>query len=187
VLAAVRSGEGRDRLRRERVRPPVRLVVARGAGRNHLDVPAILTLSLTTVAIAHVTFSISYVTVIVRGRLAGFDRSIEEAGLDLGATRFQTVRLVVLPQLWPAIAASGMLVFVMSFDDFVTSFFTSGSGVPPLPVRIYSMIKFSVSPEINAIGTLMMAVTLGSLLAAGLLVRRSSRQGLRTTTPAELA
>ena len=145
-----------------------------------------LTLSLTTVAIAHITFSISYVTIIVRGRLADIDRSIEEAGLDLGATRLQTVRLVVLPQLWPAIAAAGMLVFVMSFDDFVTSFFTSGSGVPPLPVRIYSMIKFSVSPEINAIGTLMMAVTLGTLVAAILLVRRSGRRGLRPTTTAPL-
>ena len=134
------------------------------------------TLSVETVVIAHVTFSVSYVTVIVRGRLASLDSSIEEAGLDLGATRWKTVQLVILPQLWPAIAASAMLIFVMSFDDFVTSFFTSGSGVPPLPVRIYSMIKFSVSPEINAIGTTMMVITLGTVVAAIALAARSDRR-----------
>lgn len=134
------------------------------------------TLSVETVVIAHVTFSISYVTVIVRGRLASLDPAIEEAGLDLGATRWKTVQLVTMPQLWPAIAASAMLVFVMSFDDFVTSFFTSGSGVPPLPVRIYSMIKFSVSPEINAIGTTMMVITLGTVAVAIVFAARSNRR-----------
>jgi ABC-type spermidine/putrescine transport system permease subunit II len=123
-------------------------------------------LSLVTVALGHITFSIAYVTIIVRGRLAALNREVEEAAQDLGATNIQAMRLVTLPLLWPAIIASGMLVFVMSFDDFVTSFFTTGVGVEPLPVRIYSMIHYSVTPEINAVGTLMMVTTIMIVLAA---------------------
>jgi ABC-type spermidine/putrescine transport system permease subunit II len=91
---------------------------------------------------------------------------VEEAAMDLGANNVQAVRLVTLPLLWPAIIASGLLVFVMSFDDFVTSFFTTGIGVQPLPLRIYSMIHFGVTPEINAVGTLMMVITIVIVLAA---------------------
>jgi ABC-type spermidine/putrescine transport system permease subunit II len=123
-------------------------------------------LSLATVAIAHITFSIAYVTIIVRGRLAALGRDLEEAAQDLGATNLQAMRLVTLPLLWPAIIASGMLVFVMSFDDFVTSYFMSGTGTAPLPPRIYSMIHFGVTPEINAVGSLMMVITIAIVLAA---------------------
>lgn len=143
-----------------------------------------LTLSMKTIVIAHITFSISYVTVIVRGRLSALNPEAEEAAMDLGATDLQALRLVTLPALWPAILASGLLVFVLSFDDFVTSFYTTGSGTPPLPVRIYSMIRYSVSPEINAIGTLMMVITLAAVLVALLLALRS-RRGARNL--AELA
>ena len=76
-------------------------------------------LSLLTIIIAHITFSISYVTVIVRARLSALNREVEEAAMDLGATRIQTLRLVVLPALWPAILAAGLLIFALSFDDFV--------------------------------------------------------------------
>ncbi|MDQ6722625.1 MAG: ABC transporter permease [Candidatus Dormibacteraeota bacterium] len=123
-------------------------------------------LSLVTVVLGHITFSIAYVTIIVRGRLVALNREVEEAALDLGATNLGAMRLVTLPLLWPAIIASGMLVFVMSFDDFVTSFFTSGVDVQPLPLRIYSMIHFGVTPEINAVGTLMMVITIVIVLAA---------------------
>ncbi len=123
-------------------------------------------LSLTTVAIGHITFSIAYVTIIVRGRLASINAEVEEAAQDLGATNFGAVRLVTLPLLWPAIVASGMLVFVMSFDDFVTSFFTSGVGTSLLPIRIYGMIHFGVTPEVNAVGTLMMLLTVLIVLGA---------------------
>jgi ABC-type spermidine/putrescine transport system permease subunit II len=123
-------------------------------------------LSLVTVVLGHITFSIAYVTIIVRGRLAAMNREVEEAALDLGANYVDAMRLVTLPLLWPAIVASGMLVFVMSFDDFVTSFFTTGVGVEPLPLRIYAMIHFNVTPEINAVGTLMMAMTIAIVLAA---------------------
>jgi ABC-type spermidine/putrescine transport system permease subunit II len=123
-------------------------------------------LSLVTVTLGHITFSIAYVTIIVRGRLAALNREVEEAALDLGATNVGAMRLVTLPLLWPAIIASGMLVFVMSFDDFVTSFFTNGIDIQPLPLRIYSMIRFGVTPEINAVGTLMMVITIVIVLAA---------------------
>ncbi len=105
-------------------------------------------LSLLTIMLAHITFSISYVTVVVRARLASLGPEIEQAAMDLGATRMQTVRLVVLPALWPAVVAAGLLVFALSFDDFVLSFFTTGESPQPLPVRIWSAIRFGVTPTI---------------------------------------
>ena len=123
-------------------------------------------LSLTTVALGHITWSIPYVTIIVRGRLAALNAEVEEAAQDLGATNVQALRLVTLPLLWPAIIASALLVFVMSFDDFVTSYFVSGVDLQPLPIRIYTMIHFGVTPEINAIGTIMMLVTITIVLIA---------------------
>lgn len=136
-----------------------------------------LTLSPTTITIAHITWAIPYVALIVRSRIVGLDPGIEDAAKDLGATEFAALRLVVLPMLWPAIIAAGLLVFVMSFDDFVTSYFTSGAGVPPLPVAIYSMIKHGVSPEINAVGTLMMTFSVGVIVLALLLIRRRQPSG----------
>jgi spermidine/putrescine transport system permease protein/putrescine transport system permease protein len=124
-----------------------------------------LQLSLTTIILGHITFSISYVTVVVRGRLAALGQEVEHAALDLGATRWQTFRLVTLPELWPAILAAGLLVFALSFDDFVLSFFTTGESPQPLPVRIWSAIRFGVTPTINAIGSFMLAI---SLLVIGL-------------------
>jgi spermidine/putrescine transport system permease protein/putrescine transport system permease protein len=124
-----------------------------------------LQLSVFTIILAHITFSISYVAIVVRARLATMGIEAEEAAMDLGATRWQAVRMVLLPGLWPAIVAAGLLVFALSFDDFVLSFFTTGEDVQPLPVRIWSAIRFGVSPTINAIGTLMMVV---SILAIGL-------------------
>jgi ABC-type spermidine/putrescine transport system permease subunit II len=137
-----------------------------------------LPLSLMTVILGHITFSIAYVTIIVRGRLVTFNTEVEEAALDLGATNVQAIRLVTLPLLWPAVIASAMLVFVMSFDDFVTSYFTSGTGVAPLPVRIYTMIHFGVTPEINAVGTLMMVVTITIVLVALAVYTRQQRARL---------
>ena len=124
-------------------------------------------LSLLTIMLAHITFSISYVTVVVRARLASIHPEIEQAAMDLGASRLQTVRLVILPALWPAILAAGLLTFALSFDDFVLSFFTTGESPQPLPVRIWSAIRFGVTPTINAIGTLMLTI---SVLAIGLAI-----------------
>ena len=139
-------------------------------------------LSLTTITVAHITFSISYVTVVVRARLAALNPEVEHAALDLGATRVQTLRLVTIPELWPAILAAALLVFALSFDDFVISFFTTGESPQPLPVRIYSAIRFGVTPTINAIGTLMLAVSavlIGLAIALPrLLGRRESGLGV---------
>jgi spermidine/putrescine transport system permease protein len=141
------------------------------------------TLSLKTIILGHITFSISYVTVIVRARLSLLNREVEEAAMDLGATELGALRLVTLPALYPAIAASALLVFVLSFDDFVTSVFVSGAGTSPLPVRIYSLLRVGVSPEINAVGTTMIAITLFIALATlPLLVWRR-----RTEPPAAAA
>lgn len=134
-------------------------------------------LSVQTIMLAHITFSISYVTVIVRGRLAALNREVEEAALDLGATRIQTLRLVVLPELWPAILAAGLLIFALSFDDFVLSFFTTGESPQPLPVRIYSSIRFGVTPTINAIGSLMLVLSLATFALALALPRLLGRRG----------
>jgi spermidine/putrescine transport system permease protein/putrescine transport system permease protein len=135
-----------------------------------------IALSLTTIVLAHITFSISYVTVVVRGRLATLGTEIEEAALDLGATPWQAVRLVTLPALWPAILAAAMLVFALSFDDFVLSFFTTGESPQPLPVRIYSALRFGISPTINAIGTLMMVVSALFIVLAVALPRLLGRR-----------
>jgi spermidine/putrescine transport system permease protein/putrescine transport system permease protein len=144
-------------------------------------------LSFWTIVIAHITFSISYVTVVVRGRLASMGDEVEQAAMDLGATRFQSVRLVLLPGLWPAIVAAGLLTFALSFDDFVLSFFTTGEDTQPLPVRIWSAIRFGVSPTINAIGTLMMVVSITAVLLAVLIPRVFGRKesGIKVLTGQE--
>ena len=131
-------------------------------------------LSLLTIIIAHITFSISYVTVVVRARLASLNPEVEQAAMDLGATRMQTFRLVLLPALWPAVLAAGLLVFALSFDDFVLSYFTTGESPQPLPVRIWSAIRFGVTPTINAIGTLMLVISLAAV-ALALVLQRERR------------
>jgi spermidine/putrescine transport system permease protein/putrescine transport system permease protein len=135
-----------------------------------------LDLSLLTIIIAHITFSISYVTVVVRARLSALNPEIEQAAMDLGASRWQTLRLITLPELWPAIVAAGLLVFALSFDDFVLSFFTTGVDPQPLPVRIYSAIRFGVTPTINAVGTIMLVISVATILLAVLLPRLLGRR-----------
>ncbi len=127
-----------------------------------------------TVTIAHITFSLAYVVFVVRARLSGLRTDIEEAARDLGATQFGVLRLVILPQLWPAMAVSFIVVFLLSFDDFVVSFFTTGVGTPPLPVHIYGMLKRGITPEVNAIGTLMLVA---ALVLAGVGYYFSARSG----------
>jgi ABC-type spermidine/putrescine transport system permease subunit II len=134
-----------------------------------------LKLSMTTVILAEVTFSIAYVTVIVRGRLAGVALEVEEAARDLGCTPFQALRLVILPTLAPALLGAGLLVFALVFDDFVLAFFTTGVDPQPLPVRVYSSIRFGVSPAINAIGTLMLIASAVLIVAALTLPRLFNR------------
>lgn len=113
-------------------------------------------LSRYTILVAHVAFNISFVAVVVRGRLAEMDKALEEAAADLGASAWTTFRRVTLPLLTPAIVSAALLAFTLSLDDFVITFFVSGPGSTTLPVRVYSMIKFGVTPEVNAISTLML-------------------------------
>lgn len=117
-------------------------------------------LSLGTVIVAHITFCIGFVAIIVRARLAGMDESIFEAARDLGATPWQTFKLVTLPLIMPGVIAGALMSFTLSIDDFVITFFTTGAGVSTLPLQIYTMIKVAVTPEVNAVSTLLMAVTL---------------------------
>jgi spermidine/putrescine transport system permease protein len=131
---------------------------------------------LATLMIAETTFSISYVTVILRARVAELNPEVEEAAMDLGATRAQAVRLVTLPLLWPAILSAAILIFTLVFDDFVLAFFTSGVTPQPLSVRIYSAIRFGVQPSINAVGTLMLVGSLVLIALALLLPRLLGRR-----------
>jgi len=124
-------------------------------------------LNLLTVIIAHVTFCIGFVAIIVRARLAGMDESIFEAARDLGASPWNTFRLVTLPLIMPGVVAGALMAFTLSIDDFVITFFTAGVGVSTLPLQIYSMIKIAVTPEVNAISTLLMALTLVMIVVAG--------------------
>ena len=126
-----------------------------------------------SVILAHVAFQISFVALVVRTRLHGFPPSLLEAARDLGATHWQTLRWVVLPLLRPAIAAAGLIAFALSVADFVITYFTAGSGASTLPVRIYSMVKRGVTPDINALSTLMLLVTL-AVLAAGMRLQRNT-------------
>ena len=129
-----------------------------------------LTLGLISILVAHITFSIGFVAIIVRTRLAMIDESIFEAARDLGATPWQTFRNVTFPLLRPAILAGFLMSFTVSIDDFVITFFVAGVGVTTLPLQIYSMIKVAVSPEVNAVSTLLMALTLTLIAIASRLV-----------------
>ena len=123
-----------------------------------------LTLGLFSILAAHITFSIGFVAIIVRARLAGMDESLFEAARDLGATPWRTFRRVTLPLILPGIVAGYLMAFTLSIDDFVITFFVAGVGMSTLPLQIYSMIKVAVTPEVNAVSTLLMALTL-SLIA----------------------
>ena len=123
-------------------------------------------LSLATVIVAHTTFCIGFVAIIVRARLAGMDESIFEAARDLGATPWNAFRYVTLPLIMPGVIAGALMAFTLSIDDFVITFFTAGAGVPTLPLTIYTMIKIAVTPEVNALSTLLMLLTLTMIVIA---------------------
>jgi spermidine/putrescine transport system permease protein len=129
-------------------------------------------LSLVTIIISHVAFNISFVAVVVRARLVGFDRSLEEAAQDLGANELQTFWHVTLPLLMPGILGGALLAFTLSLDDFVITFFTAGVGSTTLPLRIYSMVKLGVTPEINAISTLLVLASMTLLMVSLFLQRK---------------
>ena len=135
-----------------------------------------LTLGVTTVALSHIAFNISFVAVVVRARLDQFDRTLEEAARDLYATPWRTFRKVTLPLIAPGIAAGALLALTLSLDDVVISAFTAGPGATTLPVYVFSVIRQGVSPELNAISTLMLAASI-TLVVASLALQRPQRTG----------
>lgn len=126
-------------------------------------------LGLGTLIAAHVTFNVPLVWLIVRARLKKLDPRLEDAAVDLGATRWQAFRKVTLPLLAPAIAAGALMAFVISLDCFIISFFVAGPDNTTLPVQIYSMLKFSISPEVHALSTVLFLVSMALVAAAWLL------------------
>jgi spermidine/putrescine transport system permease protein len=133
-----------------------------------------MTLGLISITLAHIAFCIGFVAIVVRSRLQGMDESLIEAARDLGATPIQAFRLITLPMIMPGLLAGALMAFTLSIDDFVITFFTAGAGASTLPLQIYSMIRIAVTPEVNAISTLLMLLTLGlimlvSKLAPGIL------------------
>jgi spermidine/putrescine transport system permease protein len=125
-----------------------------------------LTLGMLSIVLAHITFSIGFVAIVVRVALAALDERIFEAARDLGASPWQTFRYITCPLILPGVIAGSLMAFTLSIDDFVITFFTAGVGVQTLPLRIYSMIKIAVTPEVNAVSTLLMLLTLTLILLA---------------------
>lgn len=117
-------------------------------------------LGIISITLSHITFSIPFVVITVRARLAGFDKFLEEAAMDLGANRFVTFRKVTLPLIMPGVLSGAMLAFSLSIDDVVISFFTCGPGSNTLPLKIFSMVKTGVTPEVNALSTVIMLITI---------------------------
>jgi spermidine/putrescine transport system permease protein len=138
------------------------------------DAVGLLELGMTTMVLAHVTFQVPFVAIVVRARLAGMNPALQEAARDLGADSWQTFRHITLPLLGPGIAAAAMLAFTLSLDDFVVSFFTSGPGSTTLPILIYSSVKRGITPDINALSTLIVLASMGGTVLITLLRREQS-------------
>jgi spermidine/putrescine transport system permease protein len=116
-------------------------------------------LNLGAITIAHVSFSFPFVAVVVRARMASFNREMEEAARDLGAGEWRTIKDVILPHMAPSLVAGALLAFTLSLDDFVITFFTAGPDTVTFPVKVYSMVRFSVTPEVNAASTILIVLT----------------------------
>ncbi|MBL8586281.1 MAG: ABC transporter permease [Bradyrhizobiaceae bacterium] len=129
-----------------------------------------------TITIAHTTLTLCFVAVLVQSRLAGFDRTLEEAAMDLGCPPLRTFLTVTVPVIAPAIAAGFLLAFSLSLDDLVIASFTTGPGATTLPIRIYSDVRLGVKPEINAVCTIFVAVIALVVIAASILTRRAERR-----------
>ncbi|HET7090784.1 MAG TPA: ABC transporter permease [Anaerolineae bacterium] len=123
-----------------------------------------LGLGLGTVILAHIAFSIPFVVLTVRARLHGFDASVEEAAMDLGANEWTTFRRVTLPLIMPGVLAGALLAFTLSLDDFIITFFTTGPGATTLPIYVYGLLRRVITPEVNSLSTVWIAVVLIALL-----------------------
>jgi putrescine transport system permease protein len=173
AVALVRFGQFRGRLLFSAMiyAPLVMPEVITGLSMLLLFVAIAVDRGFWTVAIAHTTMAMCFVTVIITARLADFDMSLEEAAMDLGASPLHTFAAVTLPLIFPAIAAAWMLAFALSLDDLVIASFTTGPGATTLPIRIYSEVRLGVKPEMNAVCSIMVGVVGIVVIAASLLAK----------------
>jgi putrescine transport system permease protein len=179
ALALVRFGRFRGRLLFSAMiyAPLVMPEVITGLSLLLLFVAIAAARGFWTVAIAHTTMAMCFVTIIVQSRLVDFDTSLEEAAMDLGASPLRTFLSVTLPLIFPAIAAAWMLAFALSLDDLVIASFTTGPGATTLPIRIYSEVRLGVKPEMNAVCSIMVAVVGVAVIAASLLAKLTGARG----------
>ncbi len=138
-----------------------------------------------TIVLAHTTFSMCYVSVVVSSRLMTFDQSLEEAALDLGCSPFEAFRLVTLPIIAPAVISGWLLAFTLSLDDLVIASFTSGPSSTTLPIKIWSAVRLGVSPEINALSTIMIGIVTVGVITASLISKRSAIKAQQDMQAAE--
>ena len=138
-----------------------------------------------TIVLAHTTFAMCFVSVVVSSRLVTFDQSLEEAALDLGCTPFHAFRLVTLPIIAPAVISGWLLAFTLSLDDLVIASFTSGPSATTLPIKIFSAVRLGVSPEINALSTILIALVAIGVITASLVTKRGAVRRLRDAQSAE--
>ena len=157
--------------------PEICLAVAMVAFFATVEIP----LGLFTITVSHIAFSIPFVAVVIRARMAGFDRSLEEASYDLGASQWQTFWNVTFPYMKPGLVAGALLAFTLSLDDFVITFFTSGPGSTTFPIKIYSMVRFSVTPEVNAASTVLIVVTIALTVIAMAIQARAGKASDRSS------
>ena len=140
---------------------------------------------ITTITIAHITFSLAYVAVIVQSRLVGVDESLEEAALDLGAKPYRVLIDVTVPLLAPALAAGWLLAFTLSLDDLVIASFVSGPGANTLPMLIYSRVKLGLKPDVNALATIIILIVAIGVCVAGWILSRQEKQRMADMQMAE--
>jgi spermidine/putrescine transport system permease protein len=136
-----------------------------------------LAMGIGTVIISHITFSVPFVTLVVRARLVGFDTSLEEAAMDLGANEITTFWRITLPLILPGVLSGGLLAFTLSLDDFVITFFTTGPGASTLPIYVYGLLRRITTPELNALSTIWILLVLVALL----LTQRLEKNNLTLT------
>jgi spermidine/putrescine transport system permease protein len=130
---------------------------------------------LGTVIVSHIAFTISFVVIVIRASLKGFDRRLEEAARDLGANEWQTFRHITLPLIMPGIIGGALLAFTISLDDFIITFFTTGPGISLLPVEVYGQVKRAITPKINAISTMMLLLSMTLVFLSQFVQQRQQR------------
>jgi spermidine/putrescine transport system permease protein len=135
-----------------------------------------LTMGLGTVIVSHIAFSIPFVTLVVQARLQGFDKSFEEAAMDLGANEWTTFRRVTFPMILPGILSGGLLAFTLSLDDFVITFFTNGPGSTTLPIYVYGLLRRIITPQVNALSTVWILTVFIAVLLLQVLQNREQKQ-----------